>query len=185
MVLVKLFLIILISSLFELFFMYDKFKTLMTPLGYQKISHYFRRQSIPELYEGYQKLPSYTFKITKLTVRSMDMTSPLEKIIDVIAKILFTTGLTAITLSVASTSSLLSLYQNNEFKLEKSKWLGIIKEIVGSIEQYLGSLSQIFIYASFITLTAIIHIGFVHWKNVFVQRHLVVISEVEKERENL
>ncbi|GKU80174.1 hypothetical protein [Paenibacillus sp. L3-i20] len=175
--------IVILHLIFEIVFTIRKAKKLNKPM--QKIhtqtSKYYN--DIHKQYLAYKHLTPEEFRIVKLGVRALSQTSPFEKMMDVFTKILFTTGLTLMTLTLATSSTILSLLNNEKFIDDKTKWKENVQEIVTTIgNSSSDGFEKLLTLAAAVTLMTIFHICATQMKNDYISQHLVVIDEVEKER---
>ncbi|SFF22911.1 hypothetical protein SAMN04487969_11956 [Paenibacillus algorifonticola] len=170
------FLLVYFSS--EIYFTFRRYLLLNQPLSKPTdISPVPGHKSSFRRRLAYERLPDDQFQIISEGLRSLSTSDPIEKIIDVYAKILFTTLLAVFTIAVTANAALLPLYEMDELKEGKGAF---IKTFIS----YLGLSDTILLSALTITIITALHFFFFDLRNNLTHAHLTTIEAIEKSRQN-
>jgi hypothetical protein len=182
-------LVIIISGailvILDMLFTIKRYKELNKPLEHitlniNQISPFYNEMH--KRYLKYDQLPKELFRNIKMGLKALDYSSPIEKVIDVFAKILFTSVFTVMTLTLSISIASIGIFSNDELKVNNPKWFDTMRQTLSTFKKYIEGYDSMLIGAFIVTLIAISHFLLTHLRNSFLTEHLVVIEEIEKNR---
>lgn len=166
----------------------QKFKKKMnTPLKKVRVHGPFIKddEDYEYLYESYKNMSDRDFRIEKLKVKSKNFYKDiLEQLIDTLSKLVIGIIVALMAYTAVATSTMLNNISNNE-EFKKANHVAWSDGIVDGFETFVSGISNyqniILIFFS-IFIMAAIRILFVMIRKELHKKHLTIIEEIEKEK---
>lgn len=135
------------------------------------------------LYKSYKELPKGKFKIVKMSLRSWsNINNPLQQIIDIFTKLVFTLLLSIAGVSITVSVALLSFYNSNtEVKKDYYSWIKGLTNLLEGFRDGMDTYLIIIIIGIILFILVSNHLFISTFKSKLIKRHLVIIEEIEKE----
>ncbi|MCY9755338.1 hypothetical protein M5X00_13910 [Paenibacillus alvei] len=137
------------------------------------------------LYESYKMLSPKMYKVVKMHLKSTENETPVLPIVELLIKIVFTLGLAFVGFTMSMSGVLLGQLQSNaEAKKDHFEaWYKIFSNLIQGYQSALDSYWNTFLFGVLIFLITMTHIIFIYLKKNLTKKHLVIIDQIESEKD--
>ncbi|MCP3807142.1 hypothetical protein NLX78_07835 [Paenibacillus sp. Lou8.1] len=142
-------------------------------------------KGVDKLYRSYQRLPRSMLTLSKLHIKSIDLSNDfISQLLDLFVKLFLSVAVASITIMFTFSTAFLN-YLNNDAMLKNdyTKWAVRVSDVLDNFIKGLDIFLLIFMSAVFLLVVASAHFFFASLKKTLVQTHITVIEEIEKENQ--
>ncbi|MBG9735786.1 hypothetical protein [Paenibacillus alvei] len=138
-----------------------------------------------ELQKSYSRLPPELLSTVKMSIQSSDYKyDPIIQTIDLLSKLVLSVSITLMGVVMTINSTVLNLLNNDEvLKKNRVSWVEKVQSMVDSFVTGIEGFEALLIISTTVFSIAATHIVFSNLKQKERNRHLIIIEQVEKEKD--
>lgn len=137
------------------------------------------------LHKSYSRLPPELLSTVKMSIQSNDYKyDPIIQAIDLLSKLVLSVSITLMGLVMTMSSTVLNfLNSDNELKKNRTSWVEKVQSMIDNFVTGIEGFESLLIICATVFSMAVTHIVFSNSKQKERNRHLIIIEQVEKEKD--